>query len=629
MKKINLWDSSQSKNFIFFNNTKDYFNYLTENNLNLDFIVKESYTPIDDVESSEDIYALENNISFTYTDSVHPIAYSKGKTYINPLFFKNNIESFKKYAIKYFESQLLQKKDNITIPSFIFTDSLIYLLTFLKRNKNFTVKEYDKEIKLTDKQRKTLQDNFIELTIEKRFYPKERISSKNVINYYTLDDLKSSPEIILELPTTKEILDRLIYINATSKIILKQSGINKNDYNLYYDNILYIFNILSKINHTFNIEITVTHRELFKKYNIINKKPSNINLLINNNRYTYNIEEYQKEEAKLDKLVKPIKESNLSPFEKYIAVYNIAKKYKPYKDTDKLDCLYQEGRVLKYVLDDDNEYMVCEGYAKLLKVLLDKVNIDAQEVIAYVDISKDKDYDETKDNDRSGHDRVLVFIDDDKYNIHGYYLSDPTFDNITDYDLYLNCLMTFDRKKEAHRNEFLENEDLLLDFHNFEEFQRKINFYLKRKINKNRYKTENENIQYAYIELYKSILKLLKDIDYSEYSYLFDKYHKYLTDYSIELSKLENIASEMLTEYANYIIPLTNNHVSFDTILLAASVVKSKINNYDNEELSNWLIDTIKNNEKVGDTTFPYIYDKSIPTEAYLIDKPLKKSKTK
>lgn len=629
MKKINLWDSSQSQNFIFFNNTKDYFNYLTENNLSLEFITKESYTPIDDVESAEDKYALENNISLTYTDETHPIAYSKEKTYINPVFFKKNIERFKKYAIEEFERQLLQKKNNIIIPDFIFTDSLIYILTFLKRDKNFIVKEFDKGIKLTDKQRKTLQDNFIELSIEKRFNPKEIISSKYVINYYTLDDLKSNPEIILELPTTKEILERLIHVNATSKIILKQSGINKNDDNLYYDNVLYIFNILSKINHPFNIEITVTHRELFKIHNIINKKPSNINLSINNNRYTYSIEEYQKEEAKLDKLVKPIKESNLSPFEKFIAVYNIVKKYKPYKDTDKLDCLYQDGRVLKYVLDDDNDYMVCEGYAKLLKVLLDKVNIDAQEVIAHVDITKDEDYDETKDNDRCGHDRILVFIDDDKYNIHGYYLSDPTFDNITNYDLYLNCLMTFDRKKESQRNEFLEKEDLLLDFHNFEEFQRKINFYLKRKINENRYKTETENIQYAYTTLYITILKLLKDIDYSEYSYLFDKYNKDLTNSNLELSKLEKIASDFLTEYANYIIPLSNNHINFETILLAASVVKSKINNYDNEELSNWLIDTIKNNEKVGNTTLPYIYDSSNPTEAYLIDKPHKKSKTK
>ena len=53
------------------------------------------------------------------------------------------------------------------------------------------------------------------------------------------------------------------------------------------------------------------------------------------------------------------------------------------------------------------------------------------------------------------------------------------------------------------------------------------NYFLKLKINEQHYRTKLENIQFAYIELYKAILKVLKDIDYSEYSYLFDKYHSH------------------------------------------------------------------------------------------------------
>ena len=41
--------------------------------------------------------------------------------------------------------------------------------------------------------------------------------------------------------------------------------------------------------------------------------------------------------------------------------------------------------------------------------------------------------------------------------------------------------MTFDRKKESKLLESLEDEDLLLDFHDMSDFSNKINFFLKRK----------------------------------------------------------------------------------------------------------------------------------------------------
>lgn len=180
--------------------------------------------------------------------------------------------------------------------------------------------------------------------------------------------------------------------------------------------------------------------------------------------------------------------------------------------------------------------------------------------------------------------------------------------------------MTFDRKKEARRLEFLNNFDILLDFHNFEEFQNKINFYLKRKINEKRYYSENDNIQIAYMQLYSEILKVLMDIDYKEYS-------KYLQNYSLDLSSLEKISSDMLTEYANYIIPITNNTVSFETILNAAKVVKEKINNYSNEQINEWLKETIARNEEVDTYTLPYLYDPQNKKEGYLKDHPKSKIK--
>ena len=69
-------------------------------------------------------------------------------------------------------------------------------------------------------------------------------------------------------------------------------------------------------------------------------------------------------------LIEPIKNSNLSPLEKFIAIYNVVKNFKPYKESpDQLE----ESRYLRYILN--NEYMVCVGYAKLLKILCEKVGI--------------------------------------------------------------------------------------------------------------------------------------------------------------------------------------------------------------------------------------------------------------
>ena len=62
------------------------------------------------------------------------------------------------------------------------------------------------------------------------------------------------------------------------------------------------------------------------------------------------------EEKKLEELVKDIKTSNLSQFEKFIAVYNIVKNYKEFKENENNR---DQARALRYILD--NEYMVCVG----------------------------------------------------------------------------------------------------------------------------------------------------------------------------------------------------------------------------------------------------------------------------
>ncbi len=101
-------------------------------------------------------------------------------------------------------------------------------------------------------------------------------------------------------------------------------------------------------------------------------------------KFSFALQNNLKEEEQLDKLIEPIKNLNLSPYEKYLAVYNIVKNFKPYKQSDNGD---DKDRFLKDILN--NEFIVCAGFTKLLECLLDKVNINSQELILDIDGSYD------------------------------------------------------------------------------------------------------------------------------------------------------------------------------------------------------------------------------------------------
>ena len=70
--------------------------------------------------------------------------------------------------------------------------------------------------------------------------------------------------------------------------------------------------------------------------------------------------------------------------------------------------------------------------------------------------AKDTSYDdgftiEEKEVEDSGHARCIVSMDDDKYNVHGLYVSDPTWDNQLDENRLNNVLMTFDKMDISRR----------------------------------------------------------------------------------------------------------------------------------------------------------------------------------
>ena len=112
-----------------------------------------------------------------------------------------------------------------------------------------------------------------------------------------------------------------------------------------------------------------------------------------------------------------LNQSTLSPVEKVAYVYDILKTMR-YQENfqDKL-----RARSIHAIVTDGT--IVCAGYAAFAKELLDEVGIKCLKVsVTCLD----------ENNKKTGHARNFVRIDDDKYNIHGLYAMDITWDSDKD-----------------------------------------------------------------------------------------------------------------------------------------------------------------------------------------------------
>jgi hypothetical protein len=98
---------------------------------------------------------------------------------------------------------------------------------------------------------------------------------------------------------------------------------------------------------------------------------------------------------------------------------------------------------------------------------------------------------------------------------------------------------------------------------------------------------------------------ILSQLDYSNYLVFFNKYNDLLLKNRHDRKALEKIYSEFLTDYAMYMLPLTNNAIGLETLMDAAAAVKIKLNNYTIDELYKML----KYIEAADQTLFPYSYD--------------------
>ena len=399
----------------------------------------------------------------------------------------------------------------------------------------------------------------------------------------------------------------------------------------HYKMLTKLFSKLSKYSRNFKIEIIVYNLEIFRQSGLLNKVPKNVELHILHDADEYTIEEFMHHEKKIEELVAPIRDSSLSPLEKYIAVYNIVSHFRKYKDCP-LDIL--KPRRLKNILMDGNDCIVCVGYSKLLNELLCRVGISS---ISY-DVNVDTSIDVSKFKDGRGldsftddqvnikldkHTRNLVRIDDDKYNVHGYYIADATWDYHDIVDLYNYALITPSNTKEMRRLEGITDIDFLFDFHGIDEFNEKISYFLETQY-RNLVFTKKKDISEVdikdiYIGLYRRIIRYLLQLDEKKYYEFSKKYDKFFNNYN-SLKEIGKSFSDFCHEYALYIIPLSNKKISMDTIIDASVNADIKLGRCDIKNYDNRKAITRENNDYyLNDRNlFPYRYDPSNKKEGYV-----------
>ena len=314
--------------------------------------------------------------------------------------------------------------------------------------------------------------------------------------------------------------------NVIQKIKLENANELCIDLSMYttedIEKIKNIFSEISKLNIKPDILIRLHKICELDLMDISNYENINFRIVIDD--YTYNYEELNMINLELKKYLTGIVNESMSPYEKYSSIYNFVRKYKKYRIIEQKELIdlrqlinnkYQSSS-LKYILE--NDYIDCRGFSYLLQSMLNMVGIESVEF--GFDVYRE---DGSK---LGGHARTLINIDDDKYDLHGIYVSDATWDaNNLENDLKYSLLPLSTMRNEMYGKC---ETTLLFDSLNIEEFRSNINEFCN-------------NIKYGNLKL--KILEMICSIDKKK---------------ALELSQIDD-SDEFYQQLMNYIL-LKNNH---------------------------------------------------------------------
>lgn len=183
-------------------------------------------------------------------------------------------------------------------------------------------------------------------------------------------------------------------------------------------------------------------------------KSKNIRVLITDKENLYSVQETVKAYVRAQKEISRIKEMKLSPFERFLAVYQFVTGI-AYKDDD-----INKGVPRNVISALSSNEIICVGYSKLLKFMCDAVNIPCIRQMSLLEnkFNKNKGY----------HESNVVKIKDEKYGIDGYFYADACWDNVYDAGekglKYNHCLIPLaDAMHTKYDCKFFHNTKLLYE----------------------------------------------------------------------------------------------------------------------------------------------------------------------
>lgn len=133
------------------------------------------------------------------------------------------------------------------------------------------------------------------------------------------------------------------------------------------------------------------------------------NLIGNSELITF--DEYKATIDKISTMINEIEKYNFSPMEKIMYVYDIVRN-KIYIEVDENEDKMLSRNLSSSLLGDK---IVCVGYAKIFRTLLQKLGITCKELYLH------------HPDRKGGHARNVIYVKDEKYDIDGVYYFDPTW----------------------------------------------------------------------------------------------------------------------------------------------------------------------------------------------------------
>lgn len=556
-----------------------------------------------------DFTCYRPDFTVKFNDENHPVTYTtsfwaKNTLSISGVYYEKHQDLIDKLIIEICKKT---KLSDIVIPNTILIDDK--KLDAIRTNENIkNITLGSKEdiytldsntyYKFKDSKVESISTSAVSPELENNFDPMIYYNqNKKLVGDDTYEDLSTTKTLHIRKPLSEEELHNLKYLNKEANI------------KIYFDTthqFIEIINRFKELNQQRSIIININNKNNFNNYlfSHLNELENTQNIKVNMPYETNPVDliTYIKHEKELIEMIKPA--LDLSPFEKYLYAYNIAKQFKEYKE-NKEDP--SSSRKLYQLLD--NEYMVCVGFSRLLGDLLDKLGIENNDYsvtieTAYDDLNRnitvipDKVTNEKTGKSHEilpspgGHARREVHLIDEKYDINGYFIADPTWDNILDHDSYIHALMTHDEFVGTKRYNYMNrtNANELFFVHNIEEFYQKLNILL----DKNPKKTIDNFIE--------DLLKRICKIDTKFYKLLVNKYQ--ITDnkpLSLPFEKQQDI----LLEIGTHIISKTNNIVDGEKFKQGIAVIYSQFYDPTSVDIEALVNETIEYNKKRYDTSFP------------------------